>query len=1056
MRRILLVCLTAVFALVGNELWAQDRTVSGRVTSLEDGLGLPGVNVLLKGTPTGTVTDTQGRYTLSIPSVGGTLVFSFIGLVSQEIDVGSQTVVDVQMKEDAQQLSEVVVTALGIEKQERNVGYSISKVAGEELIKTKSPNTLNSLQGKIAGVNITAASGSPGASSRIIMRGFSSLSGSNQPLFVVDGVPVNNGVVGTDDLNGGLDFGNRVNDINPEDIESVTVLKGASGTALYGSRAASGVIIITTKKGKAAPTKGTSITANSSVTFDTPLKLPTFQNDYGQGFFGQRDLLENTSWGPKFDGQDRVWGWTVNGQQQLKPYVALPDNVKDFWDVGVTYNNNVAISNGDEKSSYYLSYGNVNSDGIMPTDADSYNRNTISLRGTTTVLNKIAASGSFNFVSKDNNFVPTGQDQSVYDNVMQTPRDISIVDHKDYKSTFNNLDNYYSGYTLNPYYVLNEHGATSSENRIFGNVSLTFPITDYLSVSNRFGGDVANTNVKSWRAITEVERNDFNDDPGRVIVQTAFAREINNDFMISFNKSLSQDFRLSVLAGHNINQRETRTSDISVTGLDLPYFYDLSNSSASPVVDEFYSRRRLIGLYGSAELNYRDFINLTLTARNDWSSTLPKENRSFFYPGVNASIDLSGLFTGIEDVFDMAKIRVGWAKVGKDADPYLINSVFVKGEQFDGYRFLRYPLAGNINSFEVGNRIGNPGLTPEFTTEFEIGADVRFFNNRVRVDAAYYDRTITDLIWNADLAFSTGYSTQTLNLGKITNKGIEILVGFSPIASNDFTWDVSINYTKNKNLLAELNPGLDQVDLGGTGSLAFVGRPGQPLGLFLGPVPLTDGQGRVVVNDTGLPTAAVENDIYGNSQYDFMAGITNNLSYKGISLGFTFDIREGGLMYSRTKEMMYFTGTAPETLFNDRQPFVVPNSVVQVDVDEDGNPVYGENTVPIEVGSTLHTYWGQSYGGGDFNKKFLVDKSFVKLRELSITYSLPASVLSNTPFGSVQISLIGRNLFIWTPKENDFIDPESTTFGNDLEADYGEYSATPTVRSMGVNLRLTF
>ena len=461
MRRILLVCLTAVFALVGNELWAQGRTVSGRVTSQEDGLALPGVNVLLKGTPTGTVTDGGGRYTLSIPSVGATLVFSFIGLVSQEIEVGNQSVVDVQMKEDAQQLSEIVVTALGIEKQERNVGYSISKVAGDELIKTKSPNTLNSLQGKIAGVNITSASGSPGASSRIIMRGFSSLSGSNQPLFVVDGVPINNGVVGTDDLNGGLDFGNRVNDINPEDIESVTVLKGASGTALYGSRAASGVIIITTKKGKAATTKGTSITASSSVTFDTPLKLPTFQNDYGQGFFGERDLLENTSWGPKFDGQDRVWGWTVNGQQQLKPYVALPDNVKDFWDVGITYNNNVAISNGDDKSSYYLSYGNVNSDGIMPTEADSYNRNTISLRGTTTFSNKLAASGSFNFVSKDNKFVPTGQEQAVYDNVIQTPRDISIVDHKDYKSTFNNLDNYYNGYALNPYYVLNEHGATA-------------------------------------------------------------------------------------------------------------------------------------------------------------------------------------------------------------------------------------------------------------------------------------------------------------------------------------------------------------------------------------------------------------------------------------------------------------------------------------------------------------------------------------------------------------------------------------------------------------------
>jgi TonB-linked SusC/RagA family outer membrane protein len=1028
---------------------AQVRTVSGTVTSSEDASPLPGVNVVVSGTTNGTVTDASGHYSLSVPQEGGMLIFSFIGFQSQEVEIGTRSTVDVQMTQDVTQLSEIVVTALGIEKEERSLGYAVTSVNNEELIKTQSPSALNALQGKVAGVNITSASGAPGASSRIILRGFSSLGGANQPLFVVDGVPINNGVVNSDDLNGGLDFGNRINDLNPEDIESVSILKGASGTTLYGSRAASGVIVITTKKGKAGVKRGTQITVNSSLTLDTPLKLPTFQNRYGQGFFNERDLLENTSWGPKFDGKDRLWGHVVNNSQQLKPYVAQPDNAKDFWDVGKTYNNTVAISNGDDKSNYYLSYGNVNADGIMPTDADSYNRNTISMRGSTSLSNKITASASLNYVAKNNKFVPTGQDQSVYDNVMQTPRDISIVDHKDYKSLFNNLDNYFSGYTLNPYYVLNEHGATAGENRFFGNVALSYPITDYLKITDRFGGDVSSTHMKSWRAITQVSRNDYNDDPGRVIVQDFFNRELNNDVMLNFNKTFGE-LNVGALIGHNFNQREYRSSSAAVTGLDLPFFYDLSNSSATPVIDEYFEKRRIIGAYGSVDLSYRNFLFLTLNARNDWSSTLPKENRSFFYPGVNGAVDLAGLIPSLENIFTMAKIRAGWTKVGKDASPYLIRSVFVKADQFDGYRSLKYPLAGNINAFEVSNRIGNPGLTPEFTTEFEIGGDLRFFDGRVRLDGAYYERTITDLIWNADLSYATGYSSQTLNLGEITNTGVELLLSASPVMTGNFSWDISVNYTRNRNRLVELTEGLDQIDLGGTGSLAFVARPGQPLGLFLGPVPLLDPQGRIIVNSQGLPTADPENQIYGNSQYDFMAGLTNELKYKGISLGFTLDLRQGGLMYSRTAEMMYFTGTAPNTIYNDRQPFIIPNSVIETAPGE-----YVENTTPLDAGS-IYSYWGQSYGGGEFNKRFLVSKSFLKLRELRIGYSLPASLLSHTPFGSIDVSLIGRNLLVWTPSDNHFIDPESTTFGNDLEADYGEFSATPTVRSMGVNVRLTF
>ncbi len=734
----------------------------------------------------------------------------------------------------------------------------------------------------------------------------------------------------------------------------------------------------------------------------------------------------------------------------------MPNNVRDFFDVGTSFDNSISIANSNEKSSYFFSYSNLNADGIFPTDADSYKRNTLSLRGSSKLENNFTSSGSLTYVKKQNKFVPTGQDQSVYDNIMQTPRDISIVDQEDYKGLWYNLDNYYNGYAANLYYVLNEHGNLFNEDRVFGNIGLDYKFNDWINVSWKIGSDIANSQLKEWRAITDYVRNDYNDDPGRVSEQTFFSREINSDLILNVNRNINEDIEFNGLFGWNVNQRNSKTLFAQVIGLDIPYFYHLSNSSATPSISETTMKRRLYGLYMSADFNYKKYLNLQINARNDWSSTLPENNRSFFYPGFNTALVFTELYPEITPIIPYGKIRLGWAQTGNDANPYLIYSTFTQANYSDGYRGLDWPLGG-INALTVGNTIGNPNLKPEITSEFEIGTDLRFFNNRLGIDFTYYNKITTDLIYPVPLAYSSGYRFQTMNLGEISNKGIEVLLKGVPIKKTNFRWDISVNFSKNNNKLEKLNDALEKVDLGGTSRLGFVAIPGQPLGMFEGAVALTDGQGHIVVDASGLPIADPENKILGSSQYDWMAGVSSSLTYKNWSLSFSIDIRQGGLMYSRTKEIMYFAGTAPATTFNDRQPFIIPNSV-QAIYDNTGNIIgYQENTVPIShENHTLYQYYDQTRGAGLFARQWLIDKSFIKLRQVVLTYTFPKKWLEKTPFGEASFSIIGRNLLLFTPDDNHFIDPELTTFGNDLNADYGEFSAAPTTRSIGASLRITF
>ncbi len=1061
--------LLAFLGFIGMQVvFAQTREISGVVTSSQDGSTIPGASVFVKGTTLGTVTGNDGKFTLRIPESAKTLVVSFIGMTSAEVPVTSANNYKIVLKFTPVEIGEVVVTAMGIKRSERSLGYTAAKVTNDDITITGNSSMMNALQGKIAGVNISSASGAPGASSRVVLRGISSLGGANQPLYVVDGVPINNSMPGSStEINGGLDFGNRANDINPNDIQEITVLKGGSGSALYGSRAANGVILIVTKKGGVS-TKGVAkVEINNATTFETPLRLPKMQNEFGQGWYDGTvgaNLEENGSWGPKFDGKNHVWGHVVDNQQLYKPYVALPNNIRDFFDPGFSNNASVSITNGNENSSYYLSYGNVKSDGMLPGNSDSYKRHTIALRGSSKFGEKINVSGSLNYIRKDSRYAPTGQEQSFLDGLWQFPRDISVVDQKDYKNKFNNVDNYYTVYAQNPYYVLNEHGNRFQDNRIFGNITIDYNILPWLTATWRVGSDVSNATLKNWRAITLSSRANYDWEVGRVSESSFYSSELNSDFLLSMKHSW-KNFDLNAVLGNSVNQRDARNQKAEVVGLSLPGFYDLSNSASTPTTDPYpflpLSKRRLVGVYGAVDLSWKQMLYLNFTGRNDWSSTLAPKNRSFFYPSVSASFVFTELLNAnLRDVISFGKIRVGISQTGNDASPYLVNSIFPKTEITDGYRNLNFPLAGAINSFSLSNRLGNPDLKAELTSEKELGTSLKFLNDRIGVDFTYYDRTTTNLIWNVTLPSSAGFTSQTRNLGKVTNKGVELMLSFVPVKTKDWKWELSWNYAKNNNKLVELIPGLDQIDLGaGTSSVGFVARPGMPIGLFEGEVAMYTPDGRPVVNSQGLPTSDPARQILGDSNYKYTMGANTNLTYKNWSLAASFDFRHGGVFYSRTSEMMYFTGNAPQTTYNDRQPWVIPNSVQNSNADDPSLPaVYVENTTPIAGGdNNLNLYYSQSYSAGKFGKLNLLDRSFVKFRELSIGYTFPKKLFSGTPISSANLAVVGRNLILWTPKSNIFADPESSTWGDErgLGGAYGEYGAMPSTRSIGFSIKLT-
>ena len=1056
MKKSLTMLMVSLFLFVGTAL-AQTK-ITGTVLSQEDGQPIIGAAVKVDGTNTGMLTDVNGKFSLTLPEGKKTLTISYLGF--QPKTVAAKNGMRVFLKADATSLDEVVVTAMGIKRSAKALGYSATSLDGEEIAEVRTNDIMSGLAGKVAGVQISTTSSDPGASNSVIIRGVSSLNGSNQPLYVIDGVPMSNSsTYSSNGLNNGYDFGNGANAVNPDDVENMTILKGAAATALYGSRAANGVILITTKSGKKQA--GVGVEYNGGIQWESVLRLPQFQNDFGMGWYGNKTDDENGSWGPKFDGSMLRYGSIYDYSQKMKSYVAIKDNMKDFFDTGMRYNNSVSFSNATDATTYYVSLSQIHDDGIIPTNADSYTKYTFTANGSQKVKD-VTISTALNYAYQKNSFVTTGQGgSSMYNAIMQTPRDISIAELKDLSDPFNTPGYYYTPYGItNPYWVLNNYEHKQESERFYGKLQLDYDFLKYFKATYRFGLDTETRHRNQGEPNLEsMFKDTYNADAstiagatGQVTQQTTRQREINQDFFVTFDMPVS-DFNINAVAGFNGNERSYSYLYGHVENLTIPTFFDLSNSSERPEVSQYTQKRRLYGIYGQAELAWKNMAYLTVTARNDWSSTLPKENRSFFYPGVTASFLFSELFKDdLKKIINFGKVRAAWGKTGNDANVYMTQSVYAQASSSSsGWASSAFPFQKTgTNAYTAGNTLGSLNLSPEMTTEFELGLNMGFLQNRIVVDFSYYDRKSDKQIFSLNMDPASGYTAMNTNLGKIGNKGIEALITLVPVRTKDFEWAITWNYTKNKNKVISLPEELGgEVNIygfsGGTGLYAI---EGEEMGIFKCYRTKTDGEGHIVVNNKGIPLQTDDIEKVGSMNYKYQMGIGNTFRYKGVSLGIDFDIRKGGLLFSRTADISYFTGNAMQTAYNDRNPFIVPNSV-----QSDGNGGYVENTTPLDP-TQIYNFWNN--GGFLSDESFLVDKSYVKLRSVVLSWELPKKWLSGTPLQGVKVSFFGNNLFLWTPSSNTFIDPELTSFGNDLEGNFGEYSANPSSRKFGFNVNVKF
>ena len=1060
MKKSLTVLLALLFLHVGMA-WAQS-TITGSVVTQKEGEPVVGATIQVVGTQQGTVTDHNGQFTISVPN-NAQLQVSYIGYATQT--VRARNGITIALEADEALLDEVVVTALGIKRSAKALGYSATAVMGEEIAKARTNDIMTSLAGKVAGVSISSTSSDPGSSNAVIIRGISSLSGNNQPLYVIDGVPMVNSAIYSDEgLDNGFDFGNGAGAVNPDDVENMTVLKGAAATALYGSRAANGVVLITTKSGS-KQTKGIGIEYNGSLQWESVLRLPQQQNDFGQGWYGNKTYDENGSWGPKFDGSILRYGQIYNNQQNMKSYVAIPSNNKDFFDTGFRYSNGVSFNGATDASTFYISLAQIHEDGIIPTNADSYRKYTFSGRASHKIKD-VTLSMSANYAWNANDFVTTGQKTgSMYNAIMQNPRDIAITDYKDLDNPFSSPGYYYTPYGVtNPYYILENYLNNYEASRFYGKLQLDYDFLKYFRLTYRFGLDTQtghhNTgqpNLEKLFAGTPVGP-DLTGETGSVSQQTRRQREINHDLMVTFDKDLITDLHLNALVGFNGNERKYSYLYSSVDNLTIPTWYDLSNSSEIPSVANYMSKRRLVGVYGQAELAWQDMLYLTLTARNDWSSTLPKGNRSFFYPGITASWIFSELFNDqIKEYVTFGKLRAAWGKTGNDANVYMTNSVFAQaGADSSGWGTSNFPFTKTgTNAYTVGNVLGSQDLSPEMSTEFEVGLNMAFFHNRLSFDFSYYNRNTDKQIFSLNMDPASGYTAMNTNLGKVRNRGIELLVNVTPVKTRDFQWDLTWNYTKNNNKVLKLPEELggEASIYGFTGGTGLYAIEGEELGIFKAYTSKKDPEGHVVVDDNGIPVSSDDVVKIGSMNHKYQMGFGTTLRYKDISLSVNFDYRKGGLMFSRTKNIQYFTGNASQTAYNDRNPWIVPNSVVAL-TDDEGNIVsYKPNATPLTP-TQIFNYW--EAGAEDMDAAFLVDKTYLKLRNVVLTWYLPRQWLAKTFLTGVSLSFFGNNLWLWTPKSNTFIDPETTSFGNDLEGNFGEYSTNPSSRKFGFNLNVKF
>ncbi|MGI4739378.1 MAG: SusC/RagA family TonB-linked outer membrane protein [Janthinobacterium lividum] len=1034
---------------------AQTRTVSGRVTDQKTGEGLPGVTVLVKGTTTGTSTDADGAFTLAVPPAGATLVFSSVGMNSVERPVGSEATFKVALTANARELSEVVVTALGIEKDKRTLGYATQEIQGSAVASKSEPNVLNALQGKVSGVNITGASGLAGTSTNINIRGITSLTGNNQPLFVVDGIPVSND---TDRTNGGAagtlygaQTANRAADIDPENIANISILKGPAAAALYGSRASSGAILITTKSG-ANVNKKLEVSVTTGYNFQKVFGLPEFQNDYGQGTGGTNTTAagggniltgSSASWGPRFGTAPTRANGLQLADGSLLPYQSYPNSIRDFYKTGTLWTNGVQLAGNNGTSNFSLNINSTTQKGI--TESSNLQRTNLQLGGGTTLQNKIRLTGSVNFSQTDQLAPQTGNGGSAFSALATVPRSFDLQNFPYQTATGGN--SFFAG-ADNPNWNLLNNNTSSNVTRFINVASIGYDFFPWLSVTYRAGLDTYTDRRKQIAALTSTRN-----PTGLIFQDNIQYAEFTGDLLITAKKEniFTDKLNATLLVGQQTNQRKRNEQYVSAATLSQPGFYNTINAAVFTGSGETNYTRRLLGYYADLSLAYNNYLFLEGTARVDQSSTLPTNNRTFLYPSVSAGFVFTDAFNIDSDFFSYGKIRGNVAKVGRDADPYVLESYYVAGGQGNNVANVTFPF-NNVVGFRPSPTIGGVNLLnvlkPEFTKSAELGLNLGFFNNRITVDATYFKTVSSNQIIPVTIAPTTGYSSFYTNAGQLDNKGVELLVTASPVRSaSGFTWDISANYTRIRNQVVSIYPGVVSSSIPGS---SFIGSVpsfvvGQPYGVILGQKKATAPDGQYLINPrTGLWATELSSQVTANPNVDWQGGITNTLTYKGITLNFLIDAVVGGDILSFTQAAYKSAGMLQQTGVDRDQPRVIPGVIATTNAD--GSTSYRPNNIQVDAQS----YWSNQGLQSDLN---IFDGTHFTLREVSLGYALPKDLLTHTPFGSASLSVSGRNLFYYAPNTNFFPEVNTQGAGNIRSLDL---QGAPSVRSYGAYLRFTF
>lgn len=1069
----LLLALVLVCGALGAVI-AQTRTVTGVVTD-QSGEALIGASIAVKGTTTGTVSDFDGTYTIRVPETGGTLIFSYTGFSTEEVEIGSQSVINMSLDEGIV-LSEAVVTALGVQREEKALGYAVQEIESSQITLAQDPNVISSLSGKVAGVQIISSSGaSLGGSAKVRIRGVSGLTGGD-PLYIVDGTPISN-----DNFSGGTsgsDYGNLATDINPNDVEKISVLKGPAATALYGERASNGVVLITTKKGNYGK-KGIGVTVTSALTADRVYILPNYQNEYAGGYAQEFEQYEDPvdgqtyngllyaadeSWGPRMDGTmyRPWWSWLPGDDYGTQiPLEAQPDNVRDFFETGLSNINTVAINGGGENIGYRFSFTNQNQSGVIPNS--ELDKNIVQVNLNSEIVKNLNLEVNANFSS----IAGQGRPEFGYngDNPLTSfnqwfQRQLNmdrLADYKNPDGTFRSWNmrsptNPRPQYWDSPYFSVFENYSTDSRSRYYGNIGLSYKVADNLTIKGAIRRDDYTQRLEERNATGGLDLDRYRE-------FVAQGREDNYELLAVFADNLGK-FSLDATLGGNIRNNTYHSNNVATEGgLTAPNLFNVEASVDRPSVARTIRNKKVNSVFGSATLGYNSFAYLGFTLRNDWSSALPADNNGYLYPSVSASFVFSELMNS--NLISFGKLYGSVAQVGADLNPYQTNLVYNYGA--DPY--------GSFATFSVPNTLPNQNLLQTLSTSWEAGIDIRMFNDRFGFNAIYYEGNVENDILTVQIPGSSGYSQALVNAGLFTSSGIELALYGTPVQSSNFNWDVRLNFARNTTTVERLYEDLQNYKLadgiGGSGWGGFTinALVGQEWGLARGRGFTYDDAGNYVITEGGRYVIDNNKDL-GSILPDFQGGILNTFNIGNFSINAMIDFQSGGKFFSVTKMFNAYSGLGEDTVGDNalgnpvRDPVMNTNgetvtSVLRGDAAPGSGGVLvegvSESGEPLSVLVDAVSYYGRLFG---VHERWLYDASYIKLRELSIGYTLPKAKLGNLPVQSIGFSLIGRNL--WLMHSNvEGLDPSEILPGSNNLV-FEERGGLPGVRSFGARINVTF